>query len=78
VRTLLRLLVRLFPASFRSHFGAAIFAHAALDCERDRSRGRLAAFCSFLLTAFDIGRSAFLERLRPSWAGGPSRKQEPP
>jgi len=75
VRTLVRLLVRLFPPSFRAHFGAAIVEHAALDCERDLSRGRLAAFLSFLVTALDIGRSAFAERLRPSWPGVPLEKE---
>ena len=75
MRTFLRFLVRLFPPSFRAHFGAAIVEHAALDCERDLSRGRLAAFRSFLLTAFDIGRSAFSERLRPSWAAVPVEKE---
>ncbi|HZM51848.1 MAG TPA: hypothetical protein VFE68_15190, partial [Vicinamibacteria bacterium] len=77
MRTLLGLLVRLFPPPFRSHFEAAIVEHAALDCERARSRGRLAAFRSFLLTAFDIGRSALLERLRPSWVGVPMEKEGP-
>jgi putative ABC transport system permease protein len=75
VRTLLRLLVRLFPPSFRSRFGAAIVEHAAHDCERDRARGRGAVLRSFLLTAFDIGRSAFSERLHPSWAGVPLEKE---
>jgi MacB-like protein len=75
VRALLRALVRLFPRPFRSHFGAAIVEHAALDCERERSHGRLAAFRSFLLTAFDLGRSAVSERLRPSWAAVPFEKE---
>jgi putative ABC transport system permease protein len=75
VRTLLRTLVRLFPPPFRSRFGPAIVEHAALDCERDLSRGRVAGLRALLLTALDIGRSAFLERLRPSWSGVPMEKE---
>ena len=61
-------LVRLFPKSFREHFGAAIVEHAALDWEAGRRGGRLAGARSFVATALDICRSAFAERLRPSWA----------
>jgi len=34
VRTFLRFLVRLFPPSFRAHFGAAIVEHAAMYARR--------------------------------------------
>jgi hypothetical protein len=66
VRTALGWLVRLFPQSFREHFGAAIVEHATLDWEAGRRGGRLAGARSFVATAVDIGRSAFAERLRPS------------
>jgi predicted permease len=71
VKTALAWLVRLFPKSFREHFGEAIVEHAALDCER-RRLGRLAAARSLLATVFDLGRSALAERWRPSWAAVPT------
>ena len=73
MKTALGWLVRLFPEPFRERFGAAIVEHAVLDCERDARRGRLAG-ARFLATAFDIGRAALAERLRPRWAGVPAEK----
>lgn len=74
MKTALGFLVRLFPKAFQEHFGAAIVEHAALDCESERGRGRLAAARAFLVTAFDICRAAFAERLRPTWSGVPAEK----
>jgi hypothetical protein len=77
VKTLLRALVRLFPAPFRARFGDAVVEHALLDWERDRRRGVLAGARSLASTVFDLGRSALAERLRPSWPDVPAKKKGP-
>jgi predicted permease len=78
MRASLRFLVRLFPRSFRERFGAAVVAHAVLDCERERRRGWPAGLRAFLATAFDIARAALAERLRPSGASVPPEKGTSP
>ena len=75
VKTLLTVLVRLFPAPFRTHFGEEIVEHAALDWERDRRRGVMAGARSFGSTVFDLFRSGLAERLRPSLADVPVAKK---
>jgi len=74
MKAALRFLVRLFPQSFREHFGAVIVEHARLDYERDHRAGRWNGLRSLLATAFDICRSGLSERIRPSWAGVPEEK----
>ena len=75
MKTLLSFLVRLFPGSFRSHFGEEIVEQALLDCARDWQGGVVAGVRSFASTVFDLLRSAIAERLRPSWAEAPVRKK---
>jgi putative ABC transport system permease protein len=74
VKTLLALLVRLFPASFRARFGDEIVEHAALDCERERRRGLVAGARSLASNVLDLCQSALAERLRPAWAHAPVKR----
>ena len=59
------LLLRLFPAAFRNHFGAEIVQQAQEDYRRARSRGRLWACLDALLSTLDLMRAAAAERWNP-------------
>jgi predicted permease len=75
VKTLLKTLVRLFPAPFRSRFGDAVVEHALLDWEREKSQGLGSAARSCASTVIDFVRAALAERLRPSWSNRPASEK---
>ncbi|MGH9888084.1 MAG: hypothetical protein ACREBE_21300, partial [bacterium] len=60
-------MVRLFPAAFRTQFGAAIVEQIDHDYDLARARGALPAAWFTIATAFDLGRSAIAERWSPTW-----------
>jgi len=67
VRSILRLLVRLFPVSFRERFGSGMVEQIEQDYDRARTRGFLASFSFALGTAWDLVRSGIAEHVNPTW-----------
>jgi putative ABC transport system permease protein len=67
VKSLLRFLVRLFPAPFREQFGAGVVDDLTRDHQRARARGPTAVAWFAVATAWDLVRSAALEHVRPTW-----------
>ena len=66
MKRLLLGLVRLFPAAFRSEFGAEIAAQVASEYDAARARGRVPALRFAVPTAFDLIGSAIAERWNPA------------
>ena len=66
-RSLLAVLVRLFPAAFREQFGADLLAQLERDHARAAARGRPAVLGFVLAAAADLVVSAVAERLNPTW-----------
>ena len=61
-----RLLLRLYPESFRDRFGAELLEMIAQD--RPGAGAGVGARTWFLIhTTFDLLRSALMERVSPSW-----------
>lgn len=60
-------LVRLLPSEFRDQFGDEIREHIALDREHLARHGSLRLWIGTLATAWDLLRTAALERIAPSW-----------
>jgi predicted permease len=69
VKSLLALLVRLFPEDFRDQFAAGMIEQVERDYDHARARGRLAAYWFALATALDLVRSGVAERWSPTWVG---------
>jgi putative ABC transport system permease protein len=69
VRTLLALLLRLFPEPFRDRFGPGMIEQVERDYHQARLRGRLSAGWCLLANALDVVRSAVAERWSPTWTG---------
>ena len=76
MRSVLTLLVGLFPAAFREQFGADVAEQVQADYDRARSLGRLKALGFWLVTAADLVRSALGERWNPSWVSNGSRSTQ--
>ena len=76
MKTIVALLVRLFPRDFRSRFGESVVEHAALDHEKTRGRGLAARARSFAAIALDLVRAAIADRFDPSWTESRTRKGE--
>ena len=67
MRSFLALLVRLFPAEFRSQFGPDMVEQVQSDYDRALSHSRSRAFVFTLLTSLDLVRSGVAERRHPTW-----------
>jgi putative ABC transport system permease protein len=67
MKRLARLLLWLYPESFRTRFGAEMVAQLAHDHRAAREQGVLAQSWFALSAAFDLIRSAVIERVSPSW-----------
>lgn len=67
MNALLVRLVRLFPARFRSQFGADMAAQIETDYAYARRRGGAALLWFTLTTALDLVSSALAERWHPAW-----------
>ncbi len=68
MRSFLALLVRLFPAEFRSQFGPDMVEQVQSDYDHALSHGRRRACVFTLLTSLDLVRSGLAERRNPTWA----------
>lgn len=68
---LLGRLVRLFPPAFRHQFGNDLREQVRTDLRRARASGRWRELHCGVATAFDLIRSAFAERLHPTWTPAP-------
>ena len=73
MRSILTLLVRLFPAAFRKQFGADIIEQVQRDYDHARRQGRTSAIGVAFLTALDLVRSAVAEHWRPTWVSAGTR-----
>jgi predicted permease len=76
MRSLLALLLRLFPADFRERFGPEMLEQMQTDLRRTQARGRWSATLFAARTASDLVRAAFAERWSPTLlADRPSRRE---
>ncbi|MFV1988943.1 MAG: ABC transporter permease [Gemmatimonadota bacterium] len=76
MRSLLALLVRLFPRGFREQFGADMVEQVHSDYDRARLRGRLRAIAFALGTGLDLLRASAVERFDPAWVNTDERTIE--
>jgi putative ABC transport system permease protein len=67
VRSLLSLLMRLYPAEYRARFGHEMREQMLLDYQHARARGFFSVLPFVAISLWDLTRSALLERLAPSW-----------
>ena len=67
MKSMLRFMVRLFPAAFREEFGDSMREQIAHDHDRARAHGHLEALWFTLATAWDLARSAIAEHWNPTW-----------
>lgn len=67
MRSLTRLLLRLYPESFRERFASEITAQVEQEYATVRARGFVARSWFVSRTAVDLIRSAIAERVAPSW-----------
>ncbi|HUF69895.1 MAG TPA: ABC transporter permease [Longimicrobiales bacterium] len=76
MKTIMGLLIRLFPSGFRAQFGRDLVEHVRDEHDRAWSRGPLRGLWYSIATALDLVRSAIAERLEPAWvAGGPDTSE---
>ncbi len=75
MKTIVSLLVRLFPRDFRSRFGDSVVELAARDHEKTRGRGLATRAMSFAAIALDLVRAAIADRFDPSWTETRTRKK---
>jgi len=66
VRTLLRSVVRLFPAAFREQFGDDLVDHVEREYDAARARGPAASLWYAFATGADLVRAAVAERWSPT------------
>ena len=67
MKTVLRGLIRLFPAPFRAQFGHGMLDDLEHEYQHTRARGRAATVWFAVATSWDLVRSAVAERVSPSW-----------
>ena len=70
MRTLLGLMVHLFPVRFREEFGPELIDQIAIDHDRAIATGFRAEVVFFVTTALDLVRSAIAEHGQPTWTQG--------
>lgn len=76
MKSLLTLLVRLFPKGFREQFGADMVEQVHSDYDRARSRGRLRSIAFALRAGLDLLRASAVERFDPAWVNTHERTIE--
>lgn len=76
MKSLLTLLVRLFPKGFREQFGADMVEQVHSDYDRARSRGRLRSIAFALGTGLDLLQASAVERFDPAWVNTNERTIE--
>ena len=67
MKSLLRGLVRLFPAPFREQFGSGMIADLERDYDNTRARGLVATAWFAFATTWDLARSIVAEHVSPTW-----------
>lgn len=67
MKSLLILLIRLFPSGFRAQFGADMAAQITIEHEQARIRGGASAVVFAVTAALDLIGSALAERINPTW-----------
>jgi len=76
VKRALLSLVRLFPPAFREQFAADMAEQVERDYDAARARGHPALLWFALATAFDLAKSAAVERWSPTWVHTPTTSTE--